>query len=34
MLGLLWNPAEVNTYDAAFQDGAGVQSTGASMVAL
>ncbi|GAA0310730.1 DUF1254 domain-containing protein [Rhodovulum strictum] len=28
MIGILWNPAEINTYDLAFQDGDGAQLDG------
>ena len=34
MLGLLWNPAEISTYDVAFVDGAGVPLDGANRYVL
>jgi hypothetical protein len=34
MLGLLWNPAEINTYDVAFLDGAGAQLSGVNRYVL
>jgi hypothetical protein len=34
MLGLLWNPKEVSTYDVAFLDSAGAQLTGANRYVL
>jgi hypothetical protein len=34
MIGLLWNPAEINTYDLAFQDGGGSQLNGRNSYVL
>jgi hypothetical protein len=34
MIGLLWNPAEINTYDLAFQDGTGAQLDGRTSYVL
>jgi hypothetical protein len=34
MIGLLWNPAEINTYDLAFQDGTGAQLDGRNRYVL
>ncbi|MEE4121312.1 MAG: DUF1254 domain-containing protein [Paracoccaceae bacterium] len=34
MIGLLWNPAEINTYDLGFQDGNGAQLDGRNAYVL
>jgi hypothetical protein len=34
MIGLLWNPAEINTYDLGFQDGSGAQLDGRNSYVL